>query len=90
MPYFPVPPDIQASELFRNLADCSVPRYPFEAVPYLLERIEQPVGIMLVEGDVHALSADITFAPGVVPVRSNLGDVIIFDLDLQATVVSAK
>ena len=79
-----------ALELLRNLADCLVPGYPFEPVSHPLQRVEHSIAIVLMKGDARALPTDISFAPGVIFVRPNFCDPVVFNLDLQTASVAAQ
>lgn len=66
-----------------------LPRYFFKSAWRVLERRGEPVGVVLVVGDVHALAADVTLAAGVGLVWADPGDFVVFDEDVQSAVLGA-
>ena len=49
----------------------------------------QTLGMVLMVGNLQALAADISLAAGIVLVRSNLGDLIVFQLDFKPAVLGS-
>jgi hypothetical protein len=79
-----------ALELLRNFTDCLVPGYSFESVSHLLQRVEQPVGIVLVKSDVHALPTNISFAYGAILVRADFDNSVVLNLDFHTATIAAQ
>jgi len=73
-----------------DFADGLIPGNPFELSADFFQRIFEPVGVVLVIGDVQALAADVAFAFGIGFVRPDFDDAVIFDFDDETAVLCAQ
>jgi hypothetical protein len=67
-----------------------VPGNSFKTITHTLQRVFEPVGMMLVVRDVHPLPTDIPLTADVFFVSFNFNDAVVFDFQLQTTVLSTK
>ena len=67
-----------------------IPGDALEFTADFLERVLQPVGVVLVISYIHTFTADITFAFGVGFIRPYLHHAVIFHFDIQAAILRAK
>ena len=71
------------------LLDGLVPGYSFKGIPDFFKRMEETVGMMLVEVDIQSLPADITLTPGIVFISANFDDLILFDSNLESALIAS-
>ena len=74
----------------RNFFNGLVPGNFFKFVPYLFQRVSEPVGVVLIVLDVQPLAAGITLRAGIVFVSANFNYTIVLDLDLKPTDISSQ
>ena len=79
-----------ALDLRCNLVNGLVPGNPLETAPHALQGVFEPVGMVLVPGDVQSLAADISLALRIRLVSPHFHDPVVFNFDLQAAVLCAE
>jgi hypothetical protein len=65
------------------------PGYFQEAGAYTLERLLEPIGVVLVVGYFHAFSAAVSFTPEIVLVRADFYYPVFFHENFQTAILSA-
>ncbi len=73
-----------------DFVDGLVPGNPLKFIPDFFQRIFQPVGIVLMIGDMQTLAADIAFAFYICLVALHFNDAVRFHLDFQAAILCAE
>jgi hypothetical protein len=73
-----------------DLIDSLIPGDALKTISNTLEGILKAVGIMLVIGNVHALTAEIALTSGVGFIRLHLDDAVIFHLDCKPAVLGTE
>ncbi len=77
-------------ELLRDLVDGLIPGDPLEVVPNPLQRMEEPLAVVLVVVYVPSLAADVALAAKVLLARPNLDHPVVLYLDLEPAVLGAQ
>ena len=70
-------------ELPGDLFDGPFPGYLLKYVTHPFERMHEPIGVVLMIGDIQSLAANVTLATGMVLVAANLDDSIVFNPHFQ-------
>jgi hypothetical protein len=80
----------EGTEFFGDLSDGLVPGNALEFPVHLLQRMVQPLAVVLVEGHVQSLAAGIPFAAGVILIRPHLDHPVVLHPYFKAAVLRAQ
>jgi hypothetical protein len=67
-----------------------VPGDPLKTIPLPLQRVFEPIGIVLMISDAYPLPANIPLTANILFVSFDLEDTVVFNLHLQTTILGAK